>query len=259
MKKKKKIKKARAKVKAKAKKVQSPKKNKKAGKTVKKPAAKKQALSKMTAGSNAKAKSKAVKQAHIKAEAKEKFKLKPGEAVTAYLALGSNVGDREEYIEQAITILKETPGIKVVRRASNYETEPEGKRSQPAFINSAVEIKTTLDPDKLLATLQGIEDTLGRERGIEWGPRIIDIDILLYKDLVMSEDDLSIPHPLLQERMFVLEPLKEIASRVVHPVLETTIFELFEEKKAELAEKYNDELPGFREIKKGAADDFERW
>lgn len=194
-----------------------------------------------------------------KVEQKEKFRLKPGEQVAAYLGLGSNVGDREEYIEQAITILKETPGIKVIRRASNYETDPEGNRAQPQFINSAVEIRTSLDPDKLLAAVQAIEDTLGRERGIEWGPRTIDIDILMYKDVVMSEDDLSIPHPLLQERLFVLEPLNEIAPRAVHPVLERTIRELFEEKKAEAAEKYDDELPGFREIKKGTADDFERW
>jgi|GEM_PF-552839 len=232
---------------------------KKAGIKKAKVAPKKKAMTKALGRARAKAKSLAVKQAQVKAEGKEKFKLKPGEQVTAYLGLGSNVGDREEYIEQAITILKETPGIKVVRRASNYETMPEGNRSQPQFINSAVEIKTSLDPDKLLAACQAIEDTLGRERGIEWGPRTIDIDILLYKDVVMSEDDLSIPHPLLQERMFVLEPLNEIGARVMHPVLERTVAELFEEKKAEAAEKYDDELPGFREIKKGAVDDFERW
>ena len=165
-------------------------------------------------------------------------KIAPKTAV--YLGLGSNVGDREEYIEQAITLLRETPGIRVVRRAANFETEPEGRVPQSSFINSAVEISTNYLPIKLLEIAQSIEDTLGLERGVEWGPRIIDIDILLYGNEVYSDNELIIPHPLMHERLFVLEPLKQIAPHVVHPVLETTIAELFQDKKAENAEKYDD-------------------
>jgi len=187
--------------------------------------------------------------------------LKPGEYRTVYLSLGSNVGDREEYIEQAVTLLKETPGIKVVRRSSNFETQPEGKKNQPLFINCAVEITTNLSPQSLLDLMQGFEDTLGRDRSLEWGPRTIDIDILLYGNELISEDKLSIPHPLMHERIFVLEPLQEIAPNVIHPILERTIKELYHDKKAETVstDKYEEDLPGFREVKRGIADDYERW
>lgn len=177
---------------------------------------------------------------------------------TVYLGLGSNVGDREEYIEQAISLLKETPGIKVIRRASNFETEAEGKTTQPLFINSAVEISTDLPPAKLLEVTQSIEDTLGRERGVEWGPRTIDIDILLYGDTVISDNALTIPHALMHERLFVLEPLKQIAPHVVHPMFDRTISELFEDKKAEGAENYDDRFQGFERAKRGLTDDFDR-
>ncbi len=190
---------------------------------------------------------------------KPKFKLKPGEWITCYLALGSNVGDREEYIEQAITILRETPGIKVISRSSNYETAPEGGKTKSNFINAAVKINTNMLPDKLLEITQGIEDTLGRERGVEWGPRTIDVDILLYGQEVLTEDALTVPHPLMHERMFVLEPLKEIAPYVTHPILDRTISELYEDRKAEVSEKYEEDLSGFREVKRGIADDYERW
>lgn len=181
----------------------------------------------------------------IKKESTQKTKIhektpKSNPITTVYLGLGSNVGDREEYIEQAISLLKETPGIKVIRRASNFETEAEGKTPQPLFINSAVEISTDLPPAKLLEVTQSIEDTLGRERGVEWGPRTIDIDILLYGDTVVSDNDLTIPHPLMHERLFVLEPLKQIAPHVIHPMLDRKISELFEDKKSEGAENYED-------------------
>ena len=186
---------------------------------------------------------------------------KQTEYKTVYLSLGSNVGDREEYIEQAITLLRETPGIKVIRRSSNFETQPQGKKNQPLFINAAVEISTTFSPQNLLDLLQAFEDTLGRDRSIEWGPRTIDMDILLYGNDLISEDKLTVPHPLMHERLFVLEPLKEIASNVGHPILERTIKELYNDKKAEgiTSEKYDEELPGFREVKRGLADDYERW
>lgn len=194
-----------------------------------------------------------------KTKTKAKAKVKKAGPNIAYLGLGSNVGDREEYIDQAIFLLKKVPGLKVTRISSTYETEPEGVADQPPFLNAACEIETIHEPHKLLTVVQKIEDTLGREREIEWGPRTIDIDILLYGDQIISDDRLSIPHPLLHERLFALAPLSEIAPHAIHPVLETTISEIYEERKRELGEKYDDELPGFKEIKKGIVDDFERW
>ncbi len=178
---------------------------------------------------------------------------------TAYLGLGSNVGDREEYIEQAIFLLDKNPSVQLLKHSSNYETEPEGGGGQPPFINAAVSLKTKLSPHKLLDLCQEIEATLGREREIEWGPRTIDIDILLYDDEIVSDDKLQIPHPLMHERLFVLKPLREIAGQVMHPVLEKSIEALYDERKAEMGEKYDDELPGFKEIKGGGYDDYERW
>ncbi|MFA6548975.1 MAG: 2-amino-4-hydroxy-6-hydroxymethyldihydropteridine diphosphokinase [Candidatus Margulisiibacteriota bacterium] len=176
-----------------------------------------------------------------------------------YLGLGSNVGDREEYIEQAIFLLEKNPNIEVIKHSSNHETEAEGGTAQPPFLNAAVAIKTKLPPYKLLEVCQEIEATLGREREIEWGPRTIDIDILLYGGEIFSDDKLQIPHSLMHERMFVLKPLREIAAQVMHPILEKTIDALYEERKTESGEKYDDELPGFKEIKGGGYDDYERW
>lgn len=183
-----------------------------------------------------------------------------GGAKIVYLGLGSNVGDREEYIEQAVFLLGKIKGVEILRRSSNYETEAVGGPDQPQFINAAVSLRTTLTPHKLIEELHTIENALGREREVEWGPRTIDIDILLFGDVILSEDELQIPHPLLHERLFVLQPLKEIAAHVLHPVLEKSIEDIYEEAKAEGGhEKYDDELPGFKEIRKGGADDYERW
>lgn len=180
--------------------------------------------------------------------------------VLAYLGLGSNVGDREEYIEQAVFLLEKNPNIDVIKRSAIYETEAEGSGgNQPPFINAAVEIKTKLAPHKLLEVCNEIEATLGREREVEWGPRTIDIDVLMYGSEIVSDDKLQIPHPLMHERLFVLKPLKDIAPQVVHPVLEKSIESLYDERKAETGEKYDDELPGFKEIKGGGYDDYERW
>ncbi len=187
-----------------------------------------------------------------------KGKKKSGPA-TVYIGLGSNVGDREEFIEQAVFLLEKNPNITVTRRSTNYETEAEGGGDQPPFINAAVEIKTTLPPLKLLEVTQEIEAALGREREVEWGPRTIDLDILLYDDQILSEDKLQIPHPLMHERLFVLKPLKEIAPHAIHPVLEKTVEALYDERKAEAGEKYDDELPGFKDIRGGSFDDYERW
>lgn len=188
-----------------------------------------------------------------------KAEAKKGGPRIAYLGLGSNVGDREEYIEQAVFLLGKTPGIKMVKRSANTETEAEGGGDQPQFLNAAVAILTTLSPYKLLEATQSIETALGRERDVEWGPRTIDVDVLLYGDDIVSDDKLQIPHPLLHERLFVLKPLSDIAPDAMHPTLERTIAELYEEKKTEAGEKYDDELPGFKEIKESVPDDYERW
>lgn len=215
--------------------------------------AKKIAKKKMVKKPAAKAKAKA----GVKARTKP-LKLKKGPHI-AYLGLGSNVGDREEYIEQAIFLLSKTPGLKMIKKSTNYETEAEGTADQQPFLNAVIEIQTILDPYKLLSVAQETENALGREREVEWGPRTIDVDILLYDDQIISDDKLQIPHPLLHERIFVLKPLAEIAPNVVHPALEKRIDAIYDERKSDVGGKYDDELPGFREIKKGVPDDYERW
>jgi len=203
-------------------------------------------------------KKKAAKPAKGKKAVKAKAKGKFGPAAV-YLGLGSNVGDREEYIEQAVFLLEKNPNITVTKRSTNHETEAEGGGDQPPFLNAAIEVKTKLSPHKLMEVCQEIEAALGREREVEWGPRPIDIDILLYGDDIVSDDKLQIPHPLMHERIFVLKPLMEIAPHAIHPVLEKNIEALYDEKKVEVGEKYDDELPGFKDIKTGSYDDFERW
>lgn len=144
---------------------------------------------------------------------------------TVYLSLGTNIGDRQRNIMQAINLLNERVGT-VATLSSFLETEPWGFESANAFINIALAIKTDLTPTQLLKATQVIEKELGRtvkSSGDGYADRIIDIDILLYDDLILSQNDLKIPHPLMQERLFVLTPLAEIAPELVHPVLKTTI------------------------------------
>jgi 2-amino-4-hydroxy-6-hydroxymethyldihydropteridine diphosphokinase len=133
----------------------------------------------------------------------------------AYIGLGSNLGDREKNIEKAINLLKKTEKTKVNKASSLYETEPQGYEKQNKFLNGALELETSLSPFELLKALQGIEKKLGRRRVIKWGPRTIDLDILLYDDLEIDEKDLKIPHPEMLKRTFVLVPLKEIAPHLV--------------------------------------------
>jgi 2-amino-4-hydroxy-6-hydroxymethyldihydropteridine diphosphokinase len=131
----------------------------------------------------------------------------------AYIGLGSNLGDREKNIKSAVGLLKKTKEIKVNKVSSLYETEPRGYKEQGKFLNGALELETSLSPSELLRVLQGIEGKLGRRRVIKWGPRTIDLDILLYDDLEINEKNLKIPHPQMLRRDFVLIPLKEIASQ----------------------------------------------
>ncbi|EAX48681.1 2-amino-4-hydroxy-6-hydroxymethyldihydropteridine pyrophosphokinase [Thermosinus carboxydivorans Nor1] len=127
------------------------------------------------------------------------------------LGFGSNIGDREENIRLAIQFLGEDPLIEVLRVSSLYETEPVGKKDQPAFLNAVASIVTAYGPEQLLATCLRVERTLGRVRTLRWGPRTIDIDILVYNDVCMKTDTLTLPHPRILERRFVLVPLQEIA------------------------------------------------
>jgi len=129
-----------------------------------------------------------------------------------YLGLGSNLGDRLTYLRQAVAALEAEPGIEVRRRSSVYETAPVGYAEQPDFLNAVVEIATSLSPRALLQVTQRIEQNLGRKRGgSRWGPRCIDLDLLLYEGVTVQEADLTLPHPRLTERAFVLVPLAEIA------------------------------------------------
>lgn len=144
-----------------------------------------------------------------------------------YLCLGSNLGDRKKNIQKALELLAER-GIKLVSRSSIYETEPVGFKMQPLFYNICIETETSLEPDALLAELQEIELKSGRKKSEKWGPRIIDIDILFYNNIIINSAKLVIPHPEVQNRKFVLAPMVEIAGSYVHPGFNLTIKELLE-------------------------------
>ena len=148
-------------------------------------------------------------------------------SVTAYIALGANLGDRRSNIEAAIEQLRATSGVKVTKVSSLIENAAVGGPvGSPAFLNGVAEIETTLSPQELLHRLLEIEHHLGRARREKWGPRIIDLDLILYGDQIFAEPDLQVPHPLMHERRFVLEPLVEIAPDAMHPVMRRRASEL---------------------------------
>lgn len=146
----------------------------------------------------------------------------------AFLGLGSNLGDRAGYLRKALVSITR---IGEVRRVSSlYDTEPLGVEDQPAFLNAVVLIETGLDPRVLLRALKTIEKDLGRSPGgLRWGPRVVDLDLLSFDDLILSEGNLTIPHPGIERRRFVLEPLSEIAPGWVHPVSGKSVEVLLEE------------------------------
>jgi 3-oxoacyl-[acyl-carrier protein] reductase len=149
--------------------------------------------------------------------------------VTAYVALGGNLGDRQGYLDRALQVLQDQPDITVSQVSSYYETEPVGgPPGQGDYLNAVAEIQTDVPPAELLSRLLDIERQLGRERRERFGPRTIDLDLLLYGDQELQEPGLTIPHPELHQRGFVLEPFAEIAPQVVHPVLGETIGALWD-------------------------------
>ena len=153
---------------------------------------------------------------------------------TTYIALGSNIGDSETYLNEAVEKIGQIPTCTVEKVSSYLVTEPYGVTDQPDFLNACLKMRTLLYPEELLKELNRIEKEAGRERIIHWGPRTLDLDILLYDDIVLEEDDLCIPHVEMHKRSFVLEPLAEIAPYKRHPVYGKTVREMLEEIQAQL-------------------------
>ncbi|MBI4367825.1 MAG: 2-amino-4-hydroxy-6-hydroxymethyldihydropteridine diphosphokinase [Candidatus Omnitrophica bacterium] len=147
----------------------------------------------------------------------------------AYIGVGSNLGDRKQTIECAKTLLSETRGVRFLRSAPLYETKPVGgPQGQGMYVNTVWEIETTLTGPKLMESLLAIETHLGRERSSENSPRTIDLDLLFWGDEILNQSGLSVPHPRLHERWFVLKPLWDLRADFVHPVLKKSICELLD-------------------------------
>jgi len=144
----------------------------------------------------------------------------------AFVGIGSNIGDRMGNCLKAISMINDVDGCSVIKRSSFYRTEPIGYKDQNWFVNCIILVETKFSPYELLMQLQEIEKSMGREKGIKWGPRLIDLDIIMYDNLIMDNGKLTIPHPLMHKRRFVLIPMNEIAPSVIHPVLNKTIKEI---------------------------------
>lgn len=146
-------------------------------------------------------------------------------AETVFIGLGSNLGEREKNLKEAIELLSRK--CEIVQRSAVHETEPFGFEDQPMFLNQIVEARTKLEPLKLLEFLKGIEKKIGRKEAFRNGPRIIDLDIIFYGKRTINEKRLVVPHPQMHKRAFVLKPMAEIAPGFVHPLKKKTVKELF--------------------------------
>lgn len=151
----------------------------------------------------------------------------------AYLSIGSNIGDKEGYLNQAIDSLYDDDNCRVLAVSNFIETEPYGPVEQDNFLNGCVEIETLYSPQELLECVNKIEAEANRVREIHWGPRTLDIDIVLYEDKIVNDSNLLIPHIEMYKREFVLEPLKQIAPYAIHPIFNKTVTQLLEELKPE--------------------------
>ena len=152
---------------------------------------------------------------------------------TVYLGMGSNMGNKEDYLLQAVQALKETASCQVEAVSDFLVTKPYGVTDQDDFLNGCIKLRTLLTPRELLDRLHHIEQEAGRERILRWGPRTLDLDILFYDDLILGEADLCIPHVDLPNREFVLRPLCEIAPYLHHPATGKTVREMLQELSSE--------------------------
>ena len=146
----------------------------------------------------------------------------------SYLSLGSNLGNRKNNLNEAIFHLKSKAGL-IINTSKVYESEPWGLKDQNFFLNQVIKLKTSFSPQDLLKCCKNIEIKMGRSKSIKWGARNIDIDILYFSKLILNEDDLKIPHPLIQERKFVLLPLNELNKTFNHPTLNKTNSKMLED------------------------------
>ncbi len=160
----------------------------------------------------------------------------------AYIGLGSNLGDRAAQLDDALSQM-ETANLKILRMSSRYETAPQDVTAQPWFLNMVVEAETRLFPRQLLNVLQRIERDMGRVRRMAKGPRVIDLDLLLYGSAIVQAPELTVPHPRLHERRFVLEPLAELAPGLRHPILRRTMRELLGSVSAQAVRRSTEPRP----------------
>jgi dihydroneopterin aldolase/2-amino-4-hydroxy-6-hydroxymethyldihydropteridine diphosphokinase len=147
---------------------------------------------------------------------------------TAYIGVGGNMGDKEKNVKAALELINESYHTNIIKTSKFYDTKPVGYLQQEDFLNCAIEVKTLLSPIELVRFLLSIESELKRERVIRWGPRTVDLDVLLYDNIISSLEEIIIPHPRMGERMFVMEPMCDIAPYFIHPILNKPLIQIKE-------------------------------